>query len=143
VPASSSRLHSRDPPPAASAPDSLETVHNLESKSRLFRASSPNLCAAGTSIYRRGDAVKRGELAGIRTQDPRLKRALLYQLSYELAIRPLPQNYHKVTGLPFSFWGRGPGQGIGGLESVRPSIQPAENRTKTPFTPFVKSFSVW
>jgi hypothetical protein len=25
-----------------------------------------------------------GELAGIRTQDPRLKRALLYQLSYEL-----------------------------------------------------------
>src|SRR5271167_4756636 len=27
----------------------------------------------------------RGELAGNRTQDPRLKRALLYQLSYELA----------------------------------------------------------
>ena len=27
-----------------------------------------------------------GELAGIRTQDPRLKRALLYQLSYELAV---------------------------------------------------------
>jgi hypothetical protein len=26
-----------------------------------------------------------GELAGIRTQDPRLKRALLYQLSYELS----------------------------------------------------------
>ena len=26
-----------------------------------------------------------GELAGNRTQDPRLKRALLYQLSYELA----------------------------------------------------------
>jgi len=25
-----------------------------------------------------------GELAGARTQDPRLKRALLYQLSYEL-----------------------------------------------------------
>jgi hypothetical protein len=25
-----------------------------------------------------------GELAGDRTQDPRLKRALLYQLSYEL-----------------------------------------------------------
>jgi hypothetical protein len=47
---------------------------------------------------------KRGELAGIRTQDPRLKRALLYQLSYELAIRPLSQNYHKVTGEPFSLW---------------------------------------
>ena len=28
-----------------------------------------------------------GELAGIRTQDPRLKRALLYQLSYELVQR--------------------------------------------------------
>jgi hypothetical protein len=26
-----------------------------------------------------------GELAGTRTQDPRLKRALLYQLSYELS----------------------------------------------------------
>ena len=29
--------------------------------------------------------VLSGELAGIRTQDPRLKRALLYQLSYELS----------------------------------------------------------
>ena len=29
--------------------------------------------------------IMSGELAGIRTQDPRLKRALLYQLSYELA----------------------------------------------------------
>lgn len=28
--------------------------------------------------------ILNGELAGIRTQDPRLKRALLYQLSYEL-----------------------------------------------------------
>jgi hypothetical protein len=28
--------------------------------------------------------IMSGELAGIRTQDPRLKRALLYQLSYEL-----------------------------------------------------------
>jgi hypothetical protein len=31
-----------------------------------------------------GKSMVRGELAGIRTQDPRLKRALLYQLSYEL-----------------------------------------------------------
>ncbi len=30
------------------------------------------------------DLWRRGELAGNRTQDPRLKRALLYQLSYEL-----------------------------------------------------------
>ena len=28
--------------------------------------------------------IMSGELAGIRTQDPRLKRALLYLLSYEL-----------------------------------------------------------
>ncbi len=28
--------------------------------------------------------IMSGELAGNRTQDPRLKRALLYQLSYEL-----------------------------------------------------------
>ena len=56
---------------------------------------------------------KRGELAGIRTQDPRLKRALLYQLSYELAIRPLSQNYHKVTGPPFSLRGRESGEGSG------------------------------
>ena len=32
-----------------------------------------------------GKLRKRGEPAGTRTQDPRLKRALLYQLSYELA----------------------------------------------------------
>jgi hypothetical protein len=37
-------------------------------------------------IQKGDQRVKRGELAGIRTQDPRLKRALLYQLSYELAI---------------------------------------------------------
>ncbi len=41
--------------------------------------------------------VLRGELAGTRTQDPRLKRALLYQLSYELEIRPLPTNYHRAS----------------------------------------------
>jgi hypothetical protein len=51
-------------------------------------------------LRRMNQGSKRGELAGIRTQDPRLKRALLYQLSYELAIRPLSQNYHKVTGPP-------------------------------------------
>ena len=28
-----------------------------------------------------------GELAGIRTQDPRIKSALLYRLSYELVLR--------------------------------------------------------
>ncbi len=43
-----------------------------------------------------GIAAKRGELAGNRTQDPRLKRALLYQLSYELAFRPLFPSYHKA-----------------------------------------------
>ena len=36
-----------------------------------------------------------GELAGARTQDPRLKRAMLYQLSYELVHKPLFQNYHR------------------------------------------------
>ena len=30
--------------------------------------------------------ILRGEPAGTRTQDPRLKRALLYQLSYELTV---------------------------------------------------------
>jgi hypothetical protein len=35
--------------------------------------------------------ILHGELAGDRTQDPRLKRALLYQLSYELALFKLPQ----------------------------------------------------
>ncbi len=41
-----------------------------------------------------------GELAGARTQDPRLKRALLYQLSYELdkaACSKVPQG--NVEGL--------------------------------------------
>src|SRR5580658_6304677 len=41
-----------------------------------------------------------GELAGTRTQDPRLKRALLYQLSYELpqnaAVSKLPQGELRV-----------------------------------------------
>jgi hypothetical protein len=36
--------------------------------------------------------ILNGELAGARTQDPRLKRAMLYQLSYELS--PFP-TYHK------------------------------------------------
>ncbi len=36
------------------------------------------------AIFRGGIAANTGELAGNRTQDPRLKRALLYQLSYEL-----------------------------------------------------------
>jgi hypothetical protein len=39
--------------------------------------------------------VLNGELAGARTQDPRLKRAMLYQLSYELS--PFP-TYHKIQG---------------------------------------------
>ncbi len=30
-------------------------------------------------------SLKYGESAGIRTQDPRLKRAMLYQLSYRLS----------------------------------------------------------
>jgi hypothetical protein len=37
-----------------------------------------------------------GELAGARTQDQRLKRAMLYQLSYELDQRPLHSKYHRV-----------------------------------------------
>jgi hypothetical protein len=64
---------------------------------------------------------KRGELAGIRTQDPRLKRALLYQLSYELAIQTalskLPQGHR-----PIFF---GPRHGNGGRESGQ---RPSENR---------------
>jgi hypothetical protein len=88
-------------------------------------------------------AVKRGELAGIRTQDPRLKRALLYQLSYELAIRPLFSNYHKVTGPHCSLRSRDLGQGIDGLDFLHPSLQLAANRNKGSFTPHVKSFSIW
>ncbi len=88
--------------------------------------------------------VLRGELAGIRTQDPRLKRALLYQLSYELAIRPLFQNYHKVTSLPFrpEAWNRSrePGLRINQLYSAFPSPPSAANCDKTPFTSFAKSF---
>jgi hypothetical protein len=36
-----------------------------------------------------------GELAGVRTQDQRLKRAMLYQLSYELT-----RNYQKISQVP-------------------------------------------
>ena len=34
--------------------------------------------------FGQGNCSLRGELGGNRTHDPRLKRALLYQLSYEL-----------------------------------------------------------
>jgi hypothetical protein len=37
-----------------------------------------------------------GELAGIRTQDPRLKRALLYLLSYELSLPLLKLSHQRV-----------------------------------------------
>ena len=45
------------------------TQHPIKPKTGLL--GTPLLCACG-------------EPAGTRTQDPRLKRALLYQLSYEL-----------------------------------------------------------
>ena len=55
------------------------------------RGETPRYDLKGILAPGRGDgccarkyAAKGGELAGIRTQDPRLKRALLYQLSYEL-----------------------------------------------------------
>jgi hypothetical protein len=74
--------------------------------------------------FQKGDpGAKRGELAGIRTQDPRLKRALLYQLSYELAIRPLSQNYHKVTRPPCSFRGGELGKRTDELDSFHSSLQ--------------------
>jgi hypothetical protein len=38
----------------------------------------------GIHSYLHKSFIMSGELAGARTQDPRLKRALLYQLSYEL-----------------------------------------------------------
>ena len=40
---------------------------------------------AGPDSAGKGTRPEDGELAGNRTQDPRLKRALLYQLSYELS----------------------------------------------------------
>ena len=47
-----------------------------------------------------------GELAGNRTQDPRLKRALLYQLSYELARED--RCYQPTTGALSALTGRVP-----------------------------------
>src|SRR5580658_2569385 len=41
--------------------------------------------------------ILNGELAGTRTQDPRLKRALLYQLSYELV---QGRSFKTTTGRP-------------------------------------------
>jgi hypothetical protein len=40
------------------------------------------------SIFEGVGGLRSGELAGNRTQDPRIKSALLYQLSYELLTRP-------------------------------------------------------
>jgi hypothetical protein len=44
------------------------------------------VCPAGVVDLLDVKRLCAGELAGIRTQDPRLKRALLYHLSYELAL---------------------------------------------------------
>ena len=41
-----------------------------------------------------------GELAGIRTQDPRLKRALLYLLSYELVLDRFIQIITRAALMP-------------------------------------------
>ena len=51
-----------------------------------------------------------GEPAGTRTQDPRLKRALLYQLSYELS--PIAVCFES-KGLPSDIYCRGSMRGPG------------------------------
>ena len=67
-----------------------------------------------------------GELAGIRTQDPRLKRALLYQLSYELSplfdVASTVQVYLRVagtaSGLPCGLQPPVPGREGGGVRKL-------------------------
>jgi len=57
--------------------------------------------------------IMSGELAGARTQDPRLKRALLYQLSYELdqdRCFKTTTGRKKMRGLGVSGTGRGWGE---------------------------------
>jgi hypothetical protein len=53
-----------------------------------FCASQPKDAIAAEWRWKIGEGKRRpscGELGAVRTHDPRLKRALLYQLSYELA----------------------------------------------------------
>ena len=57
------------------------------------------------ALVRPGSAkvfVLNGELAGTRTQDPRLKRAMLYQLSYELSPFQTYHRFNSPPGLPMA-----------------------------------------
>ena len=62
-------------------------------RARLYAGKTPG---TGSSLSKRHyfqlskgvGGLRSGELAGNRTQDPRIKSALLYQLSYELLTRP-------------------------------------------------------
>ena len=81
-------------------------ARGLRNSGRMFQARDRNSCSR--FVMRRGESVqwtfighfeirkylKNGESAGIRTQDPRLKRAMLYQLSYRLS---QTQRRHIVT----------------------------------------------
>jgi hypothetical protein len=42
-------------------------------------------------------APRRGELGGNRTHDPRIKSALLYQLSYELNFYLIPKYHNEIS----------------------------------------------
>jgi hypothetical protein len=53
------------------------------------------------SVREGGKSIRRnGEPAGTRTQDPRLKRALLYQLSYGLAGGAIERESIPASGKP-------------------------------------------
>src|SRR5690606_30849768 len=69
--------------------------------------------------------VPRCDSAGIRTQDPRLKRPLLYRLSYAVASCAIAQMRRKFILFPVS--------GIPAVEiSVFPRLPPAHGRESDP-----------
>lgn len=81
---------------ALSGKDLRRSRHHLEMPRCSFRSAGGSAnekadrrcCPVQGRWEEESNCLVSGEPAGIRTQDPRLKRALLYQLSYELTQFP-------------------------------------------------------
>jgi hypothetical protein len=70
-------------------PDDISQIYSLE----MF-LYIPLILLSSKVILKVLSTVRSGEPAGTRTQDPRLKRAMLYQLSYRLTLRSV-RFYHR------------------------------------------------
>ena len=76
-PDSNQHVHNRTPAPQAGVSTNFTTCAKIISRNRSQKKTDPNLLSgSGLNTF--------GDLAGARTQDPLLKREMLYQLSYQV-----------------------------------------------------------